>query len=343
MTTQAPGDDELTRDGFYMPAEWAPHERCWMMWPARLAMWDDLGKTQQAYANVANAIADFEPVSMLVSPAHESTAKKLLSEAVTLVVCDIDDSWARDAGPNFLINAAGELAGSSWRFNAWGNKYTPFDADAKVGEFILESAGARVFRSELTGEGGGITVDGQGTIITTESCFLHTNRNPGWSRAEVEAELKRTLGGSKVIWLPGNPDEKETDGHVDGIAQFVKPGVVVMETSFDTRHPYYDNLQRNREVLEASTDASGQALDVILIEDGYGTEEIGCRYCLSYVNSYIANGAVILPSYGIDADERARQVYARVYPEREIVQLDISGIAVGGGGIHCITQQQPAL
>jgi len=184
-------------------------------------------------------------------------------------------------------------------------------------------------------------VDGQGTIITTESCFLHTNRNPGWTRQEVEAELKRTLGGNKVIWLPGNDKETETNGHVDGIAQFVRPGVVLMETSFDSSHPWYDILQRNIRALQGQTDARGRPIDIVLIEDGYGAEPLNDRFCLSYVNTYLANGAVIMPRYGIDADERARAVYQRLFPKHDIVQLDICGVAVGGGGIHCITQQQP--
>ncbi len=338
-STKQPCAAEL---GFRMPAEWEQHERCWMMWPSRKEMWSDINNTKKHYADVANAIGRFEPVSMLINAEDMDAARDLLADNVTLVEAKIDDSWARDAGPNFLLNDKGEVAGSTWRFNAWGEKYSPFNNDDQVGHQVLTHCNAHNFVSELVAEGGGITVDGEGTVITTESCFLHTNRNPGWSKKEVEDELCRTLGAKKVIWLPGNVDETETDGHVDGIAQFVRPGVVLMETSFDINHPWYEILQANRKVLEGQTDAKGRPIEIVLIEDGNGCEMLNERFCTSYINAYLANGAVIMPKYGIATDERARKVYQRLFPEREIVQVDIRHIAVGGGGIHCITQQQPS-
>ena len=218
-SSEQPSAAEL---GFRMPAEWEPHECCWMMWPSRKEMWSDINNTKQHYADVANAIGRFEPVSMLINAEDMDAARDLLTDNVTLVEAQIDDSWARDAGPNFLLNDKGDIAGSTWRFNAWGEKYSPFNNDDQVGHQVLTHCNAQNFVSELVAEGGGITVDGEGTVITTESCFLHTNRNPGWSKKEVEDELCRTLGAKKVIWLPGNVDETETDGHVDGVAEVVK-------------------------------------------------------------------------------------------------------------------------
>lgn len=192
----------------------------------------------------------------------------------------------------------------------------------------------------MTAEGGGITVDGEGTLITTETCFLNPNRNPGWSKGEVEAELCRMLGVTKVIWIPGDPDEDETNGHVDGLAAFVGPGRVLVEAAFDRAHPRYDVLMENRRALEGQTDAKGRLLDLIFIEDAWQCVE-GDRFCASYINSYIANGAVIMPSYGLPGDDRAKAVYQKLFPQREVVSLRIDNIAPGGGGIHCITQQQP--
>lgn len=327
--------------GFYMPAEWHEHERCWMMWPSRNGFWDDMARAKASFVDVARVIREYEPVTVVVSPHDRAEAQQMLGAGIDILECPIDDSWARDAGPNFLINDKGQLAGSAWQFNAWGGKYLPHHNDNAVGEAILNHAGATIYLSDLVAEGGGVTVDGEGTVITTESCFLHTNRNPGWSKKEVEAELCRTLGASKVIWLPGNDDETETNGHVDGLAQFVRPGVVLMEISYDPTHPWYDIMKTNIEALEGQTDAKGRPIDIVLIEDAYGCEALNDRFCTSYINSYLANGAVIMPKYGIAADDRAKAVYAKLFPDYRIVQVNIDGIAVGGGGIHCITQQQP--
>ena len=328
-------------DGFTMPAEWSAHECTWMMWPTRAEVWQDFEATIVSFVHIAQTIRRFEPVKIAVSAQHEKLARQKLGAEFEYFVHPIDDSWARDAGPNFLLNGKGQLAASKWQFNAWGGKYHPYDSDMQAGVAIAESATSTVFRSNLTAEGGGISVDGEGTVITTRSCFPHTNRNPGWTEREIEDELKASLGAEKIIWLPGNDDETETNGHVDGIAMFVKPGVVVMETSFDPAHPWYDILQENIEVMRGQTDAKGREIDIILIEDGFGCAKFGDKFCTSYINSYIVNGAVIMPKYGIAADDRARDVFAKIYPDREIVMINIDGIAVGGGGIHCITQQQP--
>jgi agmatine deiminase len=325
--------------GFYMPGEWQPHERCWMAWPCRSGF--DSPATRENYAQVARAIAHFEPVTMVVRPQDRAAAQLALGAQIDCLELPIDDGWFRDNGPNFLINDAGDLAAACFDFNAWGGNYAPFDADATAGPKVASHLAARLFQSPMIAEGGGITVDGEGTLITTETCFLNPNRNPGWSKGEVEAELCRMLGVSKVIWLPGDPTESETNGHVDGLAAFVGPGRVLLEAAFDYTHPRYDLLMENRRALQGQSDAHGRPLDVIFIEDAWQCESTE-HFCASYINSYLANGAVIMPCYDLPTDQRAKAVYEQLFPQRQVVQLRINDIAPGGGGIHCITQQQPA-
>ncbi|MDG2238510.1 MAG: agmatine deiminase family protein [Arenicellales bacterium] len=325
--------------GFYMPGEWQPHERCWMAWPCRSGF--DSPATRENYAQVARAIAHFEPVTMVVRPQDRAAAQLALGAQIDCLELPIDDGWFRDNGPNFLINDAGDLAGACFDFNAWGGNYAPFDADTIAGPKVASHLAARLFQSPMIAEGGGITVDGEGTLITTETCFLNPNRNPGWSKGEVEAELCRMLGVSKVIWLPGDPTESETNGHVDGLAAFVGPGRVLLEAAFDYTHPRYDLLMENRRALQGQSDAHGRPLDVIFIEDAWQCESTE-HFCASYINSYLANGAVIMPCYDLPTDQRAKAVYEQLFPQRQVVQLRINDIAPGGGGIHCITQQQPA-
>lgn len=327
--------------GFRMPAEWEPHERTWMMWPSRQGMWDDIKATKRDYTAVAKAIREFEPLTMVVNAVDETEARQMLGSEIDILVAAIDDSWARDSAPNFLINETGQLAGSAWRFNAWGETYQSFDNDNAIGEKILAAAGAAAFVSRLIAEGGSVLVDGEGTVITTETCLLNPNRNPGWTKREVEQELLRTLGASKVIWLPGNPDEDETNGHIDGLAQFIRPGVVLAEITYDIDHPWYDIIHDNIDALKGQVDAKGREIDIVFIEDAHGCNTVGDKFCTSYLNSLIVNGGVIMPKYNVPADERARAVYQNLFPDRKVVQLSINNIAVGGGGIHCITQQQP--
>lgn len=338
-----PERSEDPRDfGLYMPGEWVAHSNCWMAWPCRKGLWGDAQATQQDYANVANTIARFEPVRMLV-PRHKlESAAALLGDNVEIIEMPIDDSWARDSGPNFLAGRDFP-AGSTWTFNSWGGKHLPYDQDALMGRRILERAGATIFSSRLVAEGGGVTVDGEGTVITTESCFLNRNRNPGWSRREVEAELCRTLGASTVIWLPGDPDETETDGHVDGIAAFIEPGRVLVEVNRDKTDPHYAVGVRNSAALKNQVDAKGRRLELEFIQEGIYHEDQWNGGCSSYINSYLANGAVIVPGYGYDRDAEAVETYRRLYPDREVVQVPVHNIALGGGAIHCITQQQPRL
>lgn len=335
-------DQTPKQAGYRMPAEWTPHERTWMMWPCRAEVWDDMAETRRAYAAVAHAIRQFEPVAMLVRPEDRADAADLLGADVDLVEHGIDDSWARDAGPCFLTDGAGRRAGVSFRFNAWGGKYHPYDGDDAAAEAILDHAGVPAFRSDLVAEGGGIAVDGDGTILTTESCFPNANRNPDWSREAIERELMEMLGGDKVIWLPGNEFETETDGHVDGIAAFLAPGLVLVEGAGAADHPFHAVNRANIAALEGQTDAAGRPIRLVEIPDAVEAEDPHDRFCRSYVNSYLCNGGVIMPHYGVRADGLVQEVFEEHLPGRRIVQVPIGAIAIGGGGIHCITQQEPA-
>lgn len=326
---------------YQMPAEWSEHERCWMAWPAREGMWDDPAATCRAYARVAHAIAAFEPVTMIVAPRCLSEARDFLGSDVELFEAPIDDSWARDSGPNFVIGSDGTLAGVCFTFNAWGGKYTPFADDARIAARILEHLAVPAISSPLVAEGGGLCVDGEGTLLTTDTCFPNANRNPEWSRDEIDAELKTRLGVEKVIWLPGDPLDDETDGHVDGVATFARPGAVIIESTDradDPRKPYFDKL---RATLEGETDARGRPLELLTLPEAPPESAVGDRFCLSYVNFYFANGAIIAPSYGVDLDAAVRERLEDIFPDRTVALVPVADIAVGGGGIHCITQQQP--
>ena len=326
--------------GLFMPGEWEKHTCCWMAWPARVDLWPNIEATKKAYADVANTIAEFEPVNLLVLPSMLDDARAYLSKNVEIIEMSVDDSWTRDSGPNFLINDSGLLAGSTWEFNAWGDKFRPYDQDALMGSRILDLVGVDEYTSTMIAEGGGITVDGEGTVITTESCFPNKNRNPHLTKKEIESELCRTLGASKVIWIPGDPNETGTDGHIDGIAAFIEPGRILVEISPDSSDPHYRVGQNNVKALKNIKDAKGRTLEIDFIYEGdYSVLEFD--ECRSYINSYLANGAVIVPGYNHERDHLAVETYQKIYPDREVVQIQISDIAIGGGGIHCITQQQP--
>ena len=330
-------------DGFHMPAEWGPHRRTWMMWPCRTEVWDDMQATRENYAAVAHAIRAFEPLTMVVRAEDEAGARNLLGSDVDILVSPIDDSWARDAGPNFLIDGQGNRAGAVFRFNAWGGKYAPFEGDDAVADAILGAADVRGYHSELIAEGGGVSVDGQGTILTTLTCFPNANRNPGWSRTEIEAQLKEMLGGDKVIWLPGSELEVETNGHVDGIAQFVAPGVVMVEQPGPYGDEWDATARANMAALEGQVDAAGRPLRLVPLPyaplDLPGDE----MFCTSYVNSYLCNGGVIMPEYGLREDAVVAEMFEDIFPDRTVTRVPIPHIALGGGGIHCITQQEPAV
>jgi agmatine deiminase len=337
MTTNTP-----KQDGFRMPAEWALHERTWMMWPRRTEVWPDMKATKKDFSAVAHAIREFEPLTMVVNPEDETEARSMLGSDVDILVAPLDDSWARDAGPCFLVDDKGGRAGVNFSFNAWGEKYHPYDKDDAFSSFVLSQTGVRQYSSKLIAEGGGVSVDGEGSILTTQSCFPNNNRNPDWSETEIENELLEMLGGEKVIWLPGNVEETETDGHVDGIAVFVRPGVVLIENAGDADDKFHEIMKANISAMENQVDAKGRSLELVTIPEAYDAVSCGDKFCKSYVNSYLANGGIVMPSYGVATDDEAREAFQELFPDRRIVQTSINNIALGGGGIHCITQQEPA-
>lgn len=328
-----------------MPAEWEPHSRCWMAWPCRDEVWgEQMDAARTAYADVARAIADFEPVTLVCNPSDVAEASLTLGNgtAIDVVSMEIDDSWLRDSGPTFLLDRNGHLAGAHWRFNAWGQKYQPYSRDAVVAKRILKHVGARRFRAPFVLEGGAIHVDGEGTVLTTEQCLLNPNRNPDITKAQVEQNLRDWLGVSTVIWLPEGIEDDETDGHVDEIACFVRPGVVLALSTDDKSDGNFDTLQTNLDILRSAKDAKGRPLQVIEVPQPARQEHNGKRLSLSYVNFYIANGGVVMPAFDVAEDERAFRIIRDAFPNRRVVQVHARDIFLGGGGIHCITQQQPA-
>ena len=332
--------------GYRMPAEWTSHECCWMAWPSRAEQWvDGLAAAQTAYAAIGRAIRRFEPVRMVVEPHCIDEARTQCGPNIELVPLPIDDPWMRDSGPTFLTHGNGARAGTAWRFNSWGGKFPDYAANARLAGRVLSFAAVPVYQSSLCLEGGGIHTDGEGTVITTESVVLNANRNPGISKLAAERELCAALGATEVIWLPGDPESifvDITDGHVDGLVSYVKPGVVIFESDPSATGSALRLAADNRRALETATDARGRRLQIISIDDAYEVETPHRLFSRSYVNFYIANGGIVMPSFGVPGDARARAVIQAAFPDREVVQIDITPLASGGGGIHCITQQQPA-
>ena len=347
MTASSFDNSTPLEAGYHMPAEWEPHARCWMAWPHREDLWEDLWggslpQAQAAYARVARAIAGFEPVTMIAAPEAVAEAARQCGSAVDTLSLEIDDAWARDTGPAFLRSDDGSRAATAWHFNGWGGSHEPFEADARVAERLSAHLELPLYRSSLHLEGGAIHVDGEGTVITTDSCLLNPNRNPGLTRRDAERELRHALGASKIIWLPGELLEGDvTDGHIDGLACFARPGLLLLESRTDPSDPRAEVLRENRRALRGVTDARGRPIQIVEIEDAWQAERPNREFCSSYINFYLPNGGVVMPRFGIDSDAAARAIVERAFPRRRVVQLEIGGIAMGGGGIHCITQQQP--
>ena len=330
-----------------MPAEWLPHERCWMAWPCNAKLWGEgLDAARHAYARVARTIARFEPVIMVANPDHCAQALNLCGADVQVLPLSINDSWMRDTGPSFLLDAQRRVAGVDWQFNNYGNKYGEpeftYQNDAATAKRILDHVAARRFAAPLVLEGGSIHTDGEGTLLTTEQCLLNPNRNPQLSRREIEERLKNYLGIARIVWLGRGLQDDDTDGHVDNLACFVRPGVVMALTSTDPQDANYLILQDNLQRLRAARDVGGRSLEIIEVEQPRKRMHRGVRLAMSYINFYLANGAVIMPSFDQpEYDDAAARVAAKAFPEREVVQVPGGDIIKGGGNVHCITQQQP--
>ncbi|UKI11882.1 agmatine deiminase family protein [Variovorax paradoxus] len=343
--TPAPPPSQAA-DPWQMPDESAPHRAVWMAFAARESVWTAPMRqpVQQALARIANAISVYEPVKMLVGADDFATARQLCGSNVQLIVHELDDLWMRDTGCVFVRNTRGDRAAVSFNFNGWGNKQ-PHARDAIVAARMAELSGVPLLRSRLVMEGGGIEVDGQGTAIITESCVLNGNRNPGVSKADAEAELKRLLGLEKIIWLPGIANRDITDGHTDFYARFLKPGVVVAALENDEKSFDHAVTRRHLELLRTATDARGRPLRIVTLETPSQVRPEFARkdFAAGYVNFLITDKALFLPEFGdAVADAAARNALAAQLPSHQIVQLNIDAIAAGGGGIHCTTQQEPA-
>lgn len=355
-------------DGFRMPGEFEKHDGCIMIWPKRPGSWNyGAVKAREAFKQVALAIAESETVYMLAEPDVEENAREALSGSdIRIVRMESDDAWARDVGPTFVVNEEGEVRGINWAFNAWGGTvdglYAHWDKDDKVAGRFCEKLGYEYYDAHpFVLEGGSVHSDGEGTVLVTEACLLSAGRNPGLSKEQIEETLKAYLGAEKVIWLPRGIYNDETNEHVDNVCAFVRPGEVVLAWTDDVTDRQYELSMQCLKTLERERDACGRQITVhrlpipkipICIEEedlkGYEFEpgedvrETGERLAASYVNFYVSNGGVIVPQFGDENDQTAAEILAKVFPERKIYPVFARDILLGGGNIHCITQQIPA-
>lgn len=331
--------------GFTLPADWSPHERCWMAWPCREALWAGrIAEARAAYAELAKVIAVYEPVTMIAREVHVVDASVMCGVGVEVMPLAIDDSWIRDTGPAFLTGPAGVagVAGVDWGFNGWGGKYTPYDNDAAIAEKVLARLGIPRYATPVVLEGGAYTCDGEGTLIITEQCALNENRNLGLTRDGMTQTLKDYLGIHEVIWLAGGLEHDETEGHVDNVARFAAPGVVLAVSPGEPGDDSFDMLTENLARLRATPDARGRRLEIRELPRPAPRLIGGRAVVQSYANFYVANGAVIAPSFDDSNDAKAREIIARAFPKRRFEQVPAADISFGGGGIHCATLEQPA-
>jgi len=357
-------DSTPKADGFRMPGEWEPHAATWMLWPQRADNWRNGGKpAQRAWVEAASALAHFEPVVVCANPDQWENARAMLPDHIRVVEMTNNDSWMRDIGPSFVVNDKGDVRMVHWHFNAWGGLYDglyfPWDQDELVPRKMAEIVGIERYRAPLVMEGGSIHVDGEGTVITTEECLLSPGRNPDLTREDIEQHLAEYLNISKVIWLKRGIDPDETNGHVDDVAVFVRPGVVLAGYTEDESDWRQEVLAENLEILRNATDAKGRKLEVHTIPmpttQAYTAEEVagvdavegtipreeGDEIPASYINFYLCNGGLLVPLFGDVYDEPALAKLRELFPEREVVGFAGREIVLGGGNIHCITQQQP--
>lgn len=331
---------------YVMPAEGAPQDRVWMAFPCEgYSLGDteaDRHEARSTWAAVAHAIAQFEPVTMLVDPAEIGAARRYVSQDVELVEAPLNDAWMRDIGPTFVHAADGSVAAVDWTFNGWGGQHwARWDRDAEIGVTVAELASVPVVSSALVNEGGGIQVDGNGTVLLTETVQLDPGRNPGLTREQVERELARTIGGTDFVWLPrGLTRDSErfgTRGHVDIVAAIPTPGRLLLHTQRAESHPDVLVCKEIRAVLEADG-----RFDIVEMPAPDTLTDAEGPVDYSYINHLVVNGGVIACAFGDPRDADAASILAEQYPGREVVSVDARGLFARGGGIHCITQQQPA-
>lgn len=358
-------DSTPAGDGFRMPAEFEPHEGCIMIFPERADSWQYGGyAARKAFVQIAEAIAKSEKVTVCASDSQYDNARALLPAHIRVVEMSSNDAWARDYCPTFVKNDAGEVRGIDWGFNAWGGLedglYFPWDKDNRMARKLCDLLEKDVYdKRDFILEGGSIHVDGEGTCMVTESCLLSRGRNPKLSRAEIEETLRDYLNVSAILWLPCGIYQDETNEHVDNICAFTAPGEVVLAWTDDESDVQYPMSRACLTYLNQATDAKGRRLKVhklplpepvrITEEECRGldccwdepTRSPGERLAASYVNFYIANGHIVMPGFGDPADEAAKGILQNLFPDREVIQINTRDILIGGGNIHCITQQLP--
>jgi agmatine deiminase len=343
-----------------MPAEWEPMVATWLGWPVhegREYLWTDYYDVVcSEFALVAQTIAKYQRCIVTAHPTVADHAKRLCGSHIEVVKVSAEENWIRDYGPTFLVNEhTGEQAAIVCQFNIWGKKYElvdawgkpygSFEGCKKLGDEISALANVDAFHSDMVLEGGAFFMDGQGTLLTTESCLLNKNRNPHMNRKEIEQELTRLLGAQKIIWLPGSEIETETNGHIDGIASFCAPGKVLLTTATHGSE-FYVEAQENRRALELATDVNGRHFEILELPMPSVSGRLGPnpdRHCDIYSNYILVNGAVISIQYDVPEDEIVKEVFAKAYPGRDVILLPARHIGLGGGSIHCSTQQQPML
>ena len=348
-----------------MPGEFEPHAGCWMLWPERPDNWRLGAKpAQRAFVYVATAIAQFEPVTIGVSHGQFLNARHMLPDHVRVVEMSYNDSWMRDCGPTFVVDDRGSVRLVDWDFNAWGGLeeglYFPWDLDDLVPRKVAEIERIDRYKAGIVLEGGSIHVDGESTLLTTEECLLNPNRNPDLAKGEIERILAEYLNLEKVIWLGRGVHLDEADGHVDNLCCFVRPGVVVLTWTDDTADPQYEISMDAYDRLKSATDAKGRKLAIhklhqpdpiyITQEESQGVDGVegtiprrpGDRMAGSYINFYIANGGVIVPIFDDPHDSAALATLQKLFQKRKVIGVQAREILLGGGNIHCITQQQPA-
>ena len=338
-------------DGFCMPPEWARHERTWMAWPgANFTFGEDggeaLAEARGAWAAVARAVRRFEPVTVVAGTGQAPSARALLGPDIEVVEQPLNDAWMRDIGPTFLTDGNGRLGATDWVFNGWGAQdWARWEHDAEIASAVTELAGARRYATSLVNEGGGIHVDGEGTVLLTETVQLDPGRNPGRTMEEVEAEIHAHLGTTKAIWLPrglaADYGRFGTRGHVDIVAAFARPGVVLVHTQPNPDHPDHAICNEIAKLLRSATDARGRQLEVVEVPAPTVIEEDGALVDYSYINHYLCNDGVVLCGFDDPRDEHAAGIFRRLFPDRTVTLVDARTIFAAGGGIHCITQQQP--
>jgi agmatine deiminase len=331
---------------FRMPAEWEEHERTLISWPVKETMMDpaDYESFCRGFQEIIHSIAAFEPVTVLVNQADWTKVRQQLSNSIELLSIEHNDAWLRDNGPTFLINDEGQLAGVNWQFNAWGRKWPDWELDNRLPEILLKRLAIKRFDAPMILEGGSIHVDGQGTLLTTEECLLHPNRNSELRKEQMEEYIKRYTHVKKIIWLKRGLVGDETDGHVDNVACFVAPGVILLQVCKNPKDANFSICEENLRILQQETDACGRPLQIIPIEQPPMIKKGKQRLPASYINFYFVNGGVILPLFGGAAektDQVAVQLFRRLFPNREICPVDGRVLLGEGGNVHCITQPIP--